>query len=131
MHLQCSPLFFWPKAKASLTTQKETGLVFSTQRHVKGGLTTKKTQIIMCLIGRNSCTDNDRKMLRFFCRHPSWLLLSIFQMMKWAWVQYVSVLIVFIAIFRQIKIFVFRKQILPTFMDLSSSEIALIKSKPL
>ena len=53
-----------------------------------------------------------------------------FQMMKWAWVQYASVLIIFIAIFRQIKIFVFQKQILPTFPSITSNEIEVLKSKP-
>ena len=35
-------------------------------------------------------------------------------MLKWAWVQYVSILIVFVYVFRQIKTFVFSNQILPT-----------------
>ena len=35
-------------------------------------------------------------------------------MMKWAWVQYVSLLIVFVFVFRRIKTYVFSKQILPT-----------------
>ena len=37
-----------------------------------------------------------------------------YQMLKWAWVQYVSILIVFVYVFRQIKTFVFSNQILPT-----------------
>ena len=37
-------------------------------------------------------------------------------MLKWAWVQYVSILIVFVYVFRQVKNFVFSNQILPTRM---------------
>ena len=36
------------------------------------------------------------------------------QMLKWAWVQYVAILVVFVYVFRQIKAFVFSNQILPT-----------------
>ena len=39
---------------------------------------------------------------------------GFWQMIKWAWVQYVAVLVVFVFTFRQIKTFVFAKQILPT-----------------
>lgn len=35
-------------------------------------------------------------------------------MMKWAWVQYSSILVVFVFLFREIKTFVFSNQILPT-----------------
>ena len=35
-------------------------------------------------------------------------------MLKWAWVQYVSLLIVFVFVFRQIKTFVFSNQVFPT-----------------
>ena len=39
---------------------------------------------------------------------------GFWQMLKWAWVQYVSILIVFVYAFRRIKTFVFANQILPT-----------------
>ena len=41
---------------------------------------------------------------------------GFWQMLKWAWVQYISILIVFIFFFRQVKIFVFSKQVLPAIM---------------
>ena len=39
---------------------------------------------------------------------------GFWQMMKWAWVQYVSMLIVFIYFFRHVKAFVFSRQVLPS-----------------
>ena len=42
-----------------------------------------------------------------------------FQMMKWAWVQYSAILIVFIIFFREVKQFVFSKQVLPSIVSIS------------
>lgn len=39
---------------------------------------------------------------------------GFWQMLKWAWVQYISVLIVFVYFFRKVKAFVFSKQVLPS-----------------
>ena len=39
---------------------------------------------------------------------------GFWQMIKWAWVQYMSILIVFIYFFRSVKQFVFSKQVLPS-----------------
>ena len=42
---------------------------------------------------------------------------GFWQMLKWAWIQYVSILVVFIYFFRQVKTFVFSKQVLPSIKD--------------
>lgn len=39
---------------------------------------------------------------------------GFWQTMKWAWIQYLSVLVVFIVVFRSIKTYVFSKQVLFT-----------------
>ena len=46
-------------------------------------------------------------------------LCTFFQMMKWAWVQYSAILIVFIIFFREVKQFVFSKQVLPSIVSIS------------
>lgn len=38
----------------------------------------------------------------------------LFQMLKWGWVQYSSILFLFIAFFHEVKAFVFSKQVLPS-----------------
>lgn len=47
---------------------------------------------------------------------------GFWQMMKWAWVQYVSTLIVFIFFFRHVKTFVFSKQVLPSIVSVKASK---------
>ena len=42
------------------------------------------------------------------------IILPFYQMLKWAWIQYASLLIVFVYLFRRVKQFVYSKQILPT-----------------
>ncbi len=39
---------------------------------------------------------------------------GIWQMLKWAWVQYLAILVIFIAVFREVKMFVFGRQVLPS-----------------
>lgn len=36
------------------------------------------------------------------------------QVLKWGWVQYCSVLVVFVFVFRRVKTYVFSRQVLPT-----------------
>ncbi len=48
---------------------------------------------------------------------------GFWQMMKWAWVQYASVLIVFVYVFRNIKTYVFEKQILPTSTSITEEKL--------
>jgi len=39
---------------------------------------------------------------------------GFWQMMKWAWIQYLSIFIVFVYLMRSIKTFVYTRQVLPT-----------------
>ncbi len=48
---------------------------------------------------------------------------GFWQMLKWAWVQYVAVLIVFVFVFRRIKTFVFEKQIFATSCHVASQKM--------
>ncbi|CAM1299132.1 TMEM231 (predicted) [Pycnogonum litorale] len=48
--------------------------------------------------------------------------LGFWQLMKWAWIQYVSILLIFLWIFDRIEDFVFRNQILPTLTNILQSK---------
>ncbi|XP_013388684.1 transmembrane protein 231 [Lingula anatina] len=53
-------------------------------------------------------------------RYPRETLFYIpgfWQLIKWAWVQYVAILIIFVAAFDRIKTFIFQNQLVPTIVD--------------